>query len=118
MHENRETSSSAANNGSPAGEGLGRNTGMNGGEESDGVVVSAEQHIVQESSSPSGARMRSAISERGGNASRARERKVVWSSLNGHESESRKQAKADLEPRTGNVTGHNINPHTGQFFSH
>ena len=39
MHENRETSSSAVSNGSPAGEGLGRNTGMNGGEESDGVVV-------------------------------------------------------------------------------
>ena len=39
MHENRETSLSTVGNGSPAGEGLGRNTGMNGGEESDGVVV-------------------------------------------------------------------------------
>jgi len=43
--------------------------------------------------------MRSAISERGGNASRAGEVKV-WRSLNGHESESRTQAKADLEPAT------------------
>jgi group II intron reverse transcriptase/maturase len=40
MHENRETSSSAARQtGSPAGEGDSRTTGMNGGEESDGVVV-------------------------------------------------------------------------------
>ena len=41
--------------------------------------------------------MRSAISERGGNASRAG-REAVWRSLNGHEGESRKQIKADLEP--------------------
>jgi group II intron reverse transcriptase/maturase len=40
MHENRETSSSAARHtGSPAGEGDSRTTGMNGDEESDGVVV-------------------------------------------------------------------------------
>jgi RNA-directed DNA polymerase len=40
MHENRETSSLAAPQGSsPAGEGGSRKTGMNGGEESDGVVV-------------------------------------------------------------------------------
>jgi RNA-directed DNA polymerase len=40
MHENRETSSSTVGSrGSPAGEGDSRNTGMNGGEESDGVVV-------------------------------------------------------------------------------
>jgi len=40
MHENRETSSLAASNtGSPAGEGESRTSGMNGGEESDGVVV-------------------------------------------------------------------------------
>jgi len=42
--------------------------------------------------------MRSAVSERGGNASRARERRQVGRSLNGHESASRKQAKAVLEP--------------------
>jgi group II intron reverse transcriptase/maturase len=40
MHENRETSSLAAPvTGSPAGEGQGRNFGMNGGEESDHAVV-------------------------------------------------------------------------------
>jgi RNA-directed DNA polymerase len=40
MHENRETSSLAARQrSSPAGEGDSRATGMNGGEESDGVVV-------------------------------------------------------------------------------
>src|ERR1700692_4200511 len=40
MHENRETSSLAvAGTGSPAGEGQGRTTGMNGGEESDRAVV-------------------------------------------------------------------------------
>lgn len=40
MHENRETSSSTARQtGSPAGKGDSRTTGMNGGEESDGVVV-------------------------------------------------------------------------------
>ena len=37
--------------------------------------------------------MRSAISEHGGNASRA-----GWRRLHGHEKESRKQIKADLEP--------------------
>jgi group II intron reverse transcriptase/maturase len=40
MHENRETSSLAARQrSSPAGEGQGRKSGVNGGEESDGVVV-------------------------------------------------------------------------------
>ena len=40
MHENRETSLLAVqNNGSPAGEGESRTSGMNGGEESDGVAV-------------------------------------------------------------------------------
>ena len=40
MHENRETSSLAALvQGSPAGKGDSRTSGMNGGEESDGVVV-------------------------------------------------------------------------------
>ena len=37
--------------------------------------------------------MRSAISERGGNASRAGEGRKVWRRLHGHESESRKQIK-------------------------
>ena len=40
MHENRETSSLAAPiQGSPAGEGDSRTSGMNGGEESDRVVL-------------------------------------------------------------------------------
>ena len=39
MHENRETSPLAVNYGSPAGKGQCRNPSMNGGEESDGVVV-------------------------------------------------------------------------------
>ena len=44
---------------------------MNGPEKSDSVVVCAGQRVVQEGSSPSDARMRGVISERGGNASRA-----------------------------------------------
>ena len=40
MHENRETSSlTAGSKGSPAGEGVSRKTGMNGGEESDRAVL-------------------------------------------------------------------------------
>ena len=39
----------------------------------DPLVVCAGQRVVQEGSSPSDARMRSVISERGGNASRAGE---------------------------------------------
>ena len=39
MHENRETSPPAAEHSSPAGKGKCRNASMNGGEESDGVVV-------------------------------------------------------------------------------
>jgi hypothetical protein len=40
MHENRETSSLAASSrGSPAGEGQGHTSGVNGGEESDCPVV-------------------------------------------------------------------------------
>jgi hypothetical protein len=49
MHENRETSSpTASETGSPAGKGKSRNFRMNGGEESDGVVVCAEQRVAQE----------------------------------------------------------------------
>jgi group II intron reverse transcriptase/maturase len=43
MHENRETSSLAAINGSPVGEGGYRKSNTNGGEESDGVVVPMKQ---------------------------------------------------------------------------
>jgi hypothetical protein len=54
----------------------------------DCFVVCAEQRIVQEGLSPSDARMRSVVSESGGNASLAGESWQVWRSLNGHESES------------------------------
>jgi len=40
---------------------------------SHGIIVRAEQHVVQEGSSPSGARMRGAISKGGGNSSLAEE---------------------------------------------
>src|ERR1022692_3310178 len=52
------------------------------------LVVCAGQRVVQEGSSPSGARMRSVISERGGNASRAGERRKAGSSQSGYEGES------------------------------
>jgi hypothetical protein len=42
--------------------------------------------------------MRSTISKSGGNASLARAVGKVWRSLNGHEGESRTQAKVDLKP--------------------
>jgi len=42
--------------------------------ESEGIVVCAEQRVAREGLSPSGARMRSAISENGGNASLAKAR--------------------------------------------
>ena len=41
------------------------------GRESERPILCAEQRVDREGSSPSGARMRSAVSERGGNASRA-----------------------------------------------
>ena len=65
---------------------------------SNGRLFCAEQRIVREGSSPSGARMRGAISKSGDNTSLAGERWKVWRSLNGHEGESRTQAKADLKP--------------------
>jgi hypothetical protein len=42
-------------------------------EQSYNPIVRAEQRVVQEGSSPSGARMRGAISESGGNSSLAEE---------------------------------------------
>jgi hypothetical protein len=49
MHENRETSpSTGRKRHSPAGKGDSRTTSMNGGEESDGVIMCAEQRIAQE----------------------------------------------------------------------
>jgi len=63
------------------------------GEGSDGLVVCAGQRPDQEGSSPSGARMRSAVSKSGGNASLAEARGKVWRRLLGHEGESRTQAR-------------------------
>ena len=80
------------------GKAMSSNSHMHGSGESHNGIVCAEQRIAQEGSSPSGARMRSDVSERGGNASRAGERKQVWRSLNGHAGESRIRAKADLKP--------------------
>ena len=75
MHENRETSDvPASSNSRTAGEGSGRNARVYAPEESDSGIVCAEQRIVQEGLSPSGARMRGAISKSGGNASLAGER--------------------------------------------
>jgi hypothetical protein len=49
-----------------AGEGSGRTARVHVCEESDSGIVRAEQHVVQEGSSPSGAQMRGAISNKRG----------------------------------------------------
>jgi hypothetical protein len=49
-----------------AGEGLGHTARMYVPEESHSGIVRAEQHVVQEGSSPSGAQMRGAISNKRG----------------------------------------------------
>ena len=49
-----------------------RTTTMYGSGQSDDRVLCAEQRVVQEGLSPSGAQMRGAVSEGGGNASLAR----------------------------------------------
>ena len=73
MHENRETwSASAVQLGLRlAGEGDSRTTHRNAGQESAEAIVCAEQRVDREGSSPSSARMRSAVSKSGGNASLA-----------------------------------------------
>src|SRR5262249_54600403 len=63
------------------------------------VIVCAGQRAGQEGSSPSGARMRGAVSKSGGNASLAGERKV-WRPLNGHEGESRIQPRGTWSRRS------------------
>jgi hypothetical protein len=75
MHENRETSETpAVKPGSrSAGEGDSRTARAYVFEESHSGIVRAEQHVVQEGSSPSGARMRGVISKSGGNSSLAEE---------------------------------------------
>ena len=76
MHENREISSAPwlDDQGRPA-KATSRTADMHVLEKSDCAVVCAEQRIVQEGWSPSGARMRSAVFKSGGNASLAGERK-------------------------------------------
>ena len=78
---------------------------MNGREKSDPVVVCAGQRVVQEGRSPSGARMRGVMSESGGNASLAGERRKVWRCLNGHEGESRIQPRRTWSHRTQHYPG-------------
>ena len=78
---------------------------MNGLEESDSVVVCAGQRVVQEGSSPSDARMRSVISERGGNASRAGERKEGMEKPTRARRRKLETAKADLEPPNSQYLG-------------
>jgi hypothetical protein len=75
MHENRETSESpAVKPGSrSAGEGDSRTARAYVPEESHSGIVGAEQRVVLEGSSPSGARMRSVISESGDKTSLAEE---------------------------------------------
>ena len=68
---------------------------------SDGLIVCAGQRDGQEGSSPSGARMRSAVSESGGNASLAGERKV-WRCLWGARRRKPDTDKADLKPPSVN----------------
>src|SRR5215469_12888732 len=74
-----------------------RTSGMHGAGKSDGCIVCAGQRDGQEGSSPSGARIRGAISESGGNSSLAGERKV-WRSLCGARRRKPDTDKADLKP--------------------
>jgi len=97
--ENREAPSAPAA-GKAAGrleKAMSRESNMHAGRESDGCVVCAEQRVDREGSSPSGARMRSAVSERGGNASRA----GIEEGMERPKRARRRKpdtAKADLEP--------------------
>ena len=75
-----------------------RATVLSRSEKSAEAVVCAGQRVVQEGSSPSGARMRSVISERGGNASRAEERKEGMDKPKRARRRKLETAKADLQP--------------------
>ena len=78
---------------------------MHGPEKSDLAIVCAGQRMVREGSSPSGARMRGAISERGGNASRAGERKEGMEKPIRARRRKLQTAKADLQPPHSNYLG-------------
>jgi hypothetical protein len=71
-------------------------------------VVCAGQRPDQEGSSPSGARMRSAVSKSGGNASLAEESGKVWRRLLGHEGESRKHARRTWSRRSLSFGGQGV----------
>ncbi len=71
---------------------------MSRSEKSAEAVVCAGQRVVQEGSRPSGARMRGVISERGGNASRAGERKEGMERPKRARRRKPDTAKADLKP--------------------
>jgi len=75
---------------------------MNGPEKSDSAIVCAGQRVVQEGSSPSGARMRGVISKRGGNASRAGERRKAGSSQSGYEGETPGDSQRRPQPFLSN----------------
>ena len=71
--------------------------GLTAGQKSAEGIVCAEQRVVQGGSNPSGARVRSAISERGGNASRAG-REAGMEKPKRARRRKPDTAKADLEP--------------------
>jgi len=74
MHENREISCTSCRlQQDRSVKAINHNADVYVQEKSDCAVVCAEQRVAQEGSSPSGARMRSAISKSGGNASLAEE---------------------------------------------
>ena len=73
MHENREISGASRykQDRDRLAKAQNRNVNMHALEKSDCAVVCAEQRVDREGSSPSGARMRSAVSKSGGNSSLA-----------------------------------------------
>jgi hypothetical protein len=74
MHENREISSTPwYDSQGRSAKAINHNADAHVLEKSDCAVVRAEQRIVQEGSSPSGARMRGAVFKSGSNASLAGE---------------------------------------------
>ena len=76
LHGNREVpeATDSLSTIGPVEEGKGRDLNMHVTGKSDGGIVCAGQRPDQDGSSPSGARMRGAISEGGGNSSLAGER--------------------------------------------
>src|SRR6516225_7150851 len=92
LHGNREIPTSSIPWVDRLGKAASRTPRMHEVGKSDGCIVCAGQRDGQEGSSPSGARMRGAVSEGGGNSSPAGERQV-WRTLHGHEGESRRQPR-------------------------